>query len=159
MNKWVADIETNGLLDTVNTIHCAAFKRLQCDEWQIFTPDNMHLLGPWIAGNVDCAIFHNGWGYDLPALEKVLQIPFSFKKWNGRKVLHIDTLVMSQVSNPDLEGGHGLDAWGKRLGLHKGDIQKKFDVFTLDMLEYCKRDVEITEKLFVKLMQGFELEV
>ena len=158
-NMWVGDIEANGLLDTVDTIHCACFKRLGCDEWVEFTPDSMHLIGPWIAGNVDVAAFHNGWGYDLPAIEKVLHIPFGFKKWNGRKVLFMDTLVMSQVANPDLEGGHGLEAWGNRLGYPKGSINKEFGVFTPAMLEYCKRDVEITEKLYLKLIKELGLEV
>lgn len=158
MDKWVGDIETNGLIETVDTVHCVVFKRLGCDEYVEFTPDNMHLLGTWIAGNVDCAIFHNGWNYDFPVLEKVLQIPFSFKKWNGRKVLFLDTLVMSQVANPDLEGGHGLEAWGNRLGYPKVK-HEDWSTFTPEMLHRCRVDVEIAEKLYLKLINELGVEV
>jgi DNA polymerase-1 len=53
--------------------------------------------------------------------------------------------------NPIREG-HSLKAWGDRLGFPKGDVET-FEVYTPDMLEYCKQDVNITHKLFQILQE------
>ena len=60
-------------------------------------------------------IGHNIIGFDAPVLEKQwsLQIPKEKLK---------DTLVLSRLWNPSLEGGHSLDSWGKRFGDHKIDF-------------------------------------
>jgi DNA polymerase-1 len=62
----------------------------------------------------------------------------------------IDTLVMSRLYNPQLEGGHSLAAWGERLNFPKGDYHD-WSALTPEMVEYCKQDVSVTQRLYEKL--------
>lgn len=67
----------------------------------------------------------------------------------------IDTLVLSTLYSPSLEGGHGLDAWGQRIGepkIHFNDWSR----LTPEMIKYCHQDVLVTAKLFVKLIKTME---
>ena len=96
-----------------------------------------------ILSTAKCVIGHNLIGFDIPNLESCWQIDFS-----GIEVR--DTLVMSRLHTPDLDGGHSLKAWGKRLGYHKMDFDvEDFDGgLTDEMIEYCLRDVDVTRKLY-----------
>ena len=60
----------------------------------------------------------------------------------------LDTLVLSRLAKPDRKGGHSLRAWGEALGFKKGDYQDSWDEYTSTMLEYCKRDVLVCERLY-----------
>src|SRR3546814_21054030 len=58
-------------------------------------------------------IFHNGLGYDAPTLNRLL----------GTGLLAtalIDTMLMSMLYSPSLDGGHSPPAWGQRLRFPKG---------------------------------------
>ena len=127
------DIETNLAHDT---IWCAiTMKGWETKVWT--KPDG---LQQYLKGEQVCA--HNLIGFDAPVLRKVwdVQIPISKA---------VDTLVMSRLMNPQIEGGHSLKAWGKRLGNDKMDFDTEdFDGgLTDEMIEYCKRDVEVLAKL------------
>ena len=41
MVRYIADIETNGLLPDVSTIHCLVLRDLDTDEVQTFTSENI----------------------------------------------------------------------------------------------------------------------
>ena len=127
------DIETNLAHDT---IWCAiTMKGWETKVWT--KPDG---LQQYLKGEEVCA--HNLIGFDAPVLRKVwnVQIPVSKA---------VDTLVMSRLMNPQIEGGHSLKAWGKRLGNDKMDFDTEdFDGgLTDEMIEYCKRDVEVLAQL------------
>ena len=78
-----------------------------------------------------------------------------------------DTLIVSRLLEPSRENGHSLASWGTTLGLEKIDYEavwrfmfdrretykgECYDVVHMGLLEtYCKRDVEVTEKLFYEL--------
>ena len=63
-----------------------------------------------------------------------------------------DTLIESQLYNPIRDGGHSLESWGERLNYNKGNFTE-FSEYSDNMLEYCKRDVELTRRLSVKLQE------
>ncbi len=87
-------------------------------------------------------VMHNGINYDHPVLA---QFGYHFP------IERIyDTLVVSRVVEPSLEGGHSLRAWGERLGFPKGEVDS-FERYTEEMLEYCIQDVMVTHKLYDKL--------
>lgn len=52
----------------------------------------------------------------------------------------------------DQHGRHGLAAWGRRLGLHKGDFNE-FGRLSDEMVEYCLQDCRVTAKLIERLRQ------
>lgn len=66
-----------------------------------------------------------------------------------------DTLVLSRLWNPSLEGGHSLEAWGRRLGFEKQEFETaRFDEgYCEEMGDYCKQDVRVLQKLHPHLKQ------
>ena len=171
MNEWVFDIEANGLTDTVDKIWVVKFKKVGVGEWLTWSSiegDNSDELLNIIWGDVDVAIGHNILGYDLQTIEKVLHISFGLNKWANKKVQFIDTLVMSEFWNPDLDG-HSLEDWGNRLGFPKMNYRQhlvelgsmtgnepkgfEFSFYHPNMHDYCERDVEVTEKLYLHLKE------
>jgi DNA polymerase I len=62
-----------------------------------------------------------------------------------------DTLVMSRLLNPQLEGGHSLRAWGERIGEYKDDFTDFDGGLSDEMVTYCKQDVTVTAELYRRL--------
>ena len=137
------DIEANGLDPT--EIHCAVTKRP--NEVALTHLSSRSLAHELQKGGQVCG--HNLIGYDLPVMLKLWGI-------NVHRDRVIDTLVMSRLFRPDLDGGHSLAAWGQRLGFAKGD-HDEWDVLSDEMIEYCKRDVDVTEKLYNKLVEQMQM--
>lgn len=104
-------------------------------------------------------VAHNGIGFDFPLLAK---------HWGVKILPHnmVDTLLMSRLYNPELERAegnpkaspHSLEAWGHRLGDYKQDFSDYDGGLTDEMLEYCKQDVNVLEKLYHKLVELLEKE-
>ena len=106
----------------------------------------------------DKIVAHNLIGFDAPILNRLWKTKIGLMK-------AIDTLILSRLLNPSIEGGHSLDAWGKRLGKKKIDYSRLYwrlqgcrdvpkdnlahfnDPHTEAMQRYCKRDVEVLVKL------------
>ena len=86
---------------------------------------------------------HNGFGFDYRVLRDLwdIVIPESNQR---------DTLVLSRLASPSRDGGHGLSAWGDVLGYAKGD-HTDWSQYSPAMLEYCKRDVQLSCHVLRKL--------
>ena len=158
--KLVIDVETNGFLDKLDfKIHCVVFKDIETEEVYSYNPDNL-TKSLQLLNKATLLVGHNIQGFDLPALKKY----FNFN-YTGEI---LDTLLCSrliytnrqeldfQIKDvpPKLIGRHSLESWGYRLGLRKGDFQEfnTFDEWTLDMQDYCERDVEVTYKLYQQII-------
>jgi len=155
----VIDIETDGLLNRMKTVHCAVAKDIKTGVIYEYGPDQIEYFVRALEDNI--VIGHNIINFDIPAL-------WQWCEWNDSKFIgemymqvqsEIDTLVMSRLLNPDRErpkglpqkvGPHSLEAWGMRLGFPKGDCES-FAEYSEDMLEYCKRDVEVTHEVYKAL--------
>lgn len=97
----------------------------------------------------DKIIGHNLIGFDAPKLRE---------HWNVgiRRSQVVDTLTMSRLLNPVLEGGHSLRAWGVRLGGQgKIDFEDYDGGLTDEMITYCKQDVHLTVRLYNHLIEHF----
>ena len=89
---------------------------------------------------------HNIIGFDSPVMNDLLGITLPNV---------VDTLVLSRLYNPQMEGGHSLRAWGERLGFRKGD-HDDWSTLSDEMIEYCERDLDVTAKLYTKLTEKLE---
>ncbi len=143
MNTVFLDIEADGLNPT--KIHCVVTKR--SNEAHLTHLSKRSLIDELAKGGKVCG--HNLIGYDLPVMRKLWGINVS-----SERVL--DTLVLSRLFHPDREGGHSLAVWGMHLGFPKGD-HSEWDVLSDEMIEYCKRDVDVTEKLHNALMVQMQM--
>jgi DNA polymerase I-like protein with 3'-5' exonuclease and polymerase domains len=133
------DLESNGLdpdiiwcvvtrEDGVNTVH--------------LDPDT---LCKALEGSVSiCG--HNLIGYDLPVLERLWGLSVAPERV-------VDTLVLSRLFDPSKSGGHSLRNWGNELGFPKGD-HDDWSMLSDAMIEYCKRDVEVTQAVHESLMRS-----
>ena len=106
----------------------------------------------------DTVVGHNIIGFDLPLIKRLYPF-FTYPP------VIVDTLLLSRLYHPNLYdidkrhewkdmptklyGSHSLEAYGYRLGLHKGDFGKDTDwkEWSQDMQDYCIQDVMVTKKL------------
>ena len=136
------DLEGNGLYHQCTKLHCAVTKDILTGEvrkW-VFPQELDTFLDYLSSAAWLCA--HNGIDHDFPILKKLWG-------WEPRpEQIIVDTLVTSRLLNPDrtpVEGvraPHSVEAWGKRLGRWKPDIED-WSVYTPEMLHRCEEDVEI----------------
>ena len=159
--RLVVDIETNGFLDVLTTIHCIVAYDLDSDTFYHYGPSEIR-EGIALLQQADVLIAHNGIKFDVPAIQKL------FPTFKPKRV--IDTLVCTRLiwANikdidfekfrktlpPKLIGSHSLKAWGYRLGHHKGDYgeqENAWDVFSPEMMDYCEQDVRVTVSLWQRI--------
>ena len=109
------------------------------------TPETLKPLLP----EYDEIVGHNLIGFDAPKLRELWDI--SIKKSQA-----VDTLVLSRLLNPVIEGGHSLRAWGVRLG---GDGKIDFSDYdggwTEEMGKYCIQDVHLTTQVYREIQTHY----
>lgn len=175
----IFDLEGNGLLPKLTKIHCLVIHdtktgvshRFRNNDVENNIEEGLRLL----MDPDDVIAGHNVIAYDIPAIKKLypwFDVPRHRVK---------DTLVLVKVVVPDIKqadmaawkrgvfpsnriGSHSLEAWGYRLGKHKGDYAKEMYAKGLDpweswnpeMEDYCCLDVEVTLDLWNQI-QSTEL--
>ena len=158
----IFDLETDGLLKDVSTIHCLAIYDIDTEE--TFSYNDTGNEEPVVRGiqrlaDADCIIGHNIIGYDIPVLRKLFP-------WFISPGTVIDTLLLSRLYHADmmkldkkhnwkhmpsqLYGRHSLESYGYRLGEFKGSFGKSTDWqnWSQEMEDYCIQDVHVTTKLW-----------
>lgn len=166
--RYIFDIETDGLLDTVSTIHCLILKDIDSGEIISYTdnwPEGVKRLE-----EAELIVGHNIIKYDIPVLKKL-------GTFNTQAQIK-DTLVCTRLIWADIKqsdfnrtdfprkliGSHSLEAWGHRIGNYKGNYDGGWEHFSQEMWEYCIQDVEVTSTLWNKIVaknyseQAMELE-
>ena len=140
-NQVVFDIETTMTADKIWCIVCK-----HNDTYYQFTDGKNLNRFEEFAKQTKEFIGHNIIGFDVPVVKRFLGADV-FKNCKLT-----DTLVLSRLLNPILEGGHSLKNWGTKLGQNKIEFEQ-FDFLSDDMLKYCRNDVALTEKLYKFLMR------
>jgi DNA polymerase I-like protein with 3'-5' exonuclease and polymerase domains len=154
------DIETNGLLDTVDKAHCIVAGNLDNDDVHQFGPDQIPAALDHLK-RADYLIGHNALSFDLPVLKKLYG-------WTpAEHTIVVDTRVCAQTILPnlsdiddqvqamkgpalgELRGSYSLKAWGSRLDMPKvGTDIEDWSVYTPEMLARCDSDAKLTKLLF-----------
>lgn len=158
----IFDLETDGLLSNVTTIHCLAIYDIATKE--TITYNDKGNKEPIVRGiqrleDANCIIGHNIIGFDCPVIRKL------YPWWNNPGVV-VDTLLLSRLYHADmisldkkhnwknmplqLYGRHSLESYGYRLGEFKGSFGKTSDwkEWSQEMEDYCTQDVHVTTKLW-----------
>ena len=133
--KVVLDIETNSTHNKIWLVVTRDIETGAVVSWKQASGLQRYL------DSCDLIIMHNGLAFDKPVLEKTWSVTMN-------QNLVYDTLVSSRLLNPSLEGGHSLEAWGKRLGFPKGEFSDWDGGFTPEMEQYCIQDTLVTQKLY-----------
>ena len=138
--KAVVDIETDSL--NAKEIHCIVAKKYDTGETRQWVQGECGEFREW-SKRIDTFIMHNGISFDAPVLNRLTGSDIRLDQIR-------DTLIESQLYNPVRDGGHSLEAWGKRLDSEKIEYND-YRHYTPEMLEYCKQDVNVTQKLGMAL--------
>jgi hypothetical protein len=199
---YIMDTEGDGLLDEITKFHCLCFKEHTKDNWLVFVDSrhpeydeawdfcvnfraedikvlDLNSFDEWVQGQeVRGLACHNIFGYDLPALNKLLGTEYCFfpESVNGSPTRLIDTLSMSQGLYPDrlpprecptkvkcpvtgktkTVGGHGLMAWGYRVANMKPTIDDWRNQPLKVYINRCIEDVLINEATLDELFKEMD---
>ena len=158
----IFDIETNGLLHNVTTIHCLVIHDTETNQTLSYNDEGS--AEPITRGiqrleDAECIVGHNIINYDIPVITKLFP-------WFTPPSVVIDTLVLSRLYHPDmlaldkrhnwdgmplkLYGRHNLESYGHRLQENKGEFGQDADWqnWSKEMQDYCVQDVKVTTKLW-----------
>jgi DNA polymerase I len=164
MKTLVFDIETDNLYDKVTVTHCAVTIDAETGAVKAYRPDDIPALLQDLAA-ADKLIGHNIMAYDIPVLHKLYGFEYTGELFD---TLIMSRLIWSNVKDEDfaaykagrlqskLIGRYSLEAWGARLGVHKGDYGKQlnaWETFSEEMLVYCIQDVKLTKELYDKILE------
>jgi DNA polymerase I-like protein with 3'-5' exonuclease and polymerase domains len=165
MARYLFDIESDGLLDTISKVWIVALFNIDTKEERQYLEGD---LG-WIEEMSSATLLtgHNIINFDLCALKKMF-------KWEPSKTCNIhDTLLMSQSQNYKRfkSGRHRLDDWGEFLGDSKIDWRAhaiqlglieenspdgaEFQQFHPAMTDYCIQDVRLNFKVYQYLLAEY----
>lgn len=132
----------------VNIIWCIVTKELG-GEHKVFA--DLYTFAGWsgylrdfpsYAQTVDKWVAHNGLSFDVPVVNRILG-----ECVDPQDV--IDTFVVSRLINYSAYRTHGLEEIGLSLGEPKTPFHD-FSMLTEEMVTYCKQDVTVTEKVYLK---------
>lgn len=168
----VSDIETNGLLDTVDKFWCAWIYDSKSDKYTGYTDlfEYAEALANYVKTNEYNLVFHNGINYDIPALQKLLKRPIANS--DALEACVMDTLVLGRLLYANIKdtdagllkahklpgklfGSHSLRAYGYRLGVYKGNYSEQenaWESFSDEMFKYCRQDVVVTTTLYRRML-------
>jgi len=140
---WAIDIEGDPIPSTVVWCLCAV---------KFDTKEEVRLREPtkikeWITDRLregSRFVGHNIIGYDAPTLNRLLGTKIGISDV-------IDTLVLSMVYSPSLDGGHGLGDWGYRLKHPKGN-HSDFSKWSQEQEDYCLNDAILCMKTYMALL-------
>ena len=138
----VFDVEANGLLDDATKIHCLSYTTDGVTYDTLFDYDGMKDL----LLNQQGLIGHNIIRYDVPLLEKILDIRI--------KARLFDTLPMSWVLNYN-RPKHGLESFGEDFGIPKPKIDDWQNLTQDDYRHRCVEDVKINWRLWQDMLKRF----
>jgi DNA polymerase-1 len=141
MREWVLDLETDALFN-YTAIWVAVLRNVKTNQTKIFRYCHKHPepLRQFIADNVDILIGHNIIRFDNEVLKHFrITLPESVRLY--------DTLVVSQLLNYRMKGGHSLENWGEFFKSPKV-LFNDYSKWSLELEERCIQDTLLTSRLY-----------
>jgi DNA polymerase-1 len=169
MARYIFDLEADGFLDELTRIHSLVLRDIDSGEVFSFAQhqdgDYEIRRGVGMLADADLIVGHNVIKFDVPAITKVY--PWFAPKGKVRDTMVLTRLLWPEVKKSDqgnlkknpkymprtLIGKHTLEAWGHRLGLHKGDFKGPWDRWSEVMQRYCEQDVAVTAALWNRIVK------
>jgi DNA polymerase I len=153
---YILDLECDNLLDKVTKIHCVVLKDINTNE--VFS--DLEIIKKKLI-DAKLVIGHNIIAFDTPVLKKILNIDITAEQFDTLVACrliwaHIQELDYKRIHQgfpARLLGRQTLESWGHRLQCYKGQKPLDWETYTPEMLEYCKQDVEVTHKLYNKIIE------
>lgn len=175
------DCETDGLLHQLSTVHVICITEHESGKKWTYRGDRVE-VGVRRLMEAEEVVGHNIIGFDIPAVQKVF--PWFEVKGHITDTLVCSRLMFSHIKDGDFDlfhekklpgaliGSHGLEGWGHRLGMHKGDYKKDkeaeakalgitdpdeihfhvWGTWNQEMEDYCRNDVALTSILYNKIL-------
>ena len=139
----VFDIETDNLLLECTKFWVGYTYCMESKKYEKFLDVNTLIDSLNTATTI---VGHNIIGFDIPALNKLGTTKIR------EDIEVVDTLLLGRLAyyDKDISFGHSLDAYGERLGYAKG-THSDWSKYSEEMDVYCKRDVEVTVKVYQHL--------
>lgn len=152
----VADLEADGLLDTVTKIHVMSLQMQDKDIISLGTEEGCKRIKACFKHHIDKEIpmvIHNGISYDIPMVEQVLGLDLS-------KLMVIDSLALSWYLNTTRQR-HGLATFHEDYGIEKPPIDDWEGLTFEEYKHRCQEDVKINKALWedlkVRLIEMYTL--
>lgn len=142
----VADLEADGLLDTVTKIHVMSLQMQDKPIISLGTEESCKRIKACFKHHIDNEIpmvIHNGISYDIPMVEQVLGIDLS-------KLMVIDSLALSWYLNTTRQK-HGLASFHEDYGIEKPPIDDWEGLTFEEYKHRCQEDVKINKALWEDL--------
>lgn len=145
MKRVIVDAEFDSLTPT--KVWCVVCKDIDDGVSSVFRfdwPEDHDRFDRYVS-SVSCWVGHNLIQFDVPNLNKLLQLGIDWEQC-------IDTLVVSRLVHYERPGGHSVENWSKQFGLHKKEIPVYDDPSMIDeYVERCVQDVEIQYRIYKEL--------
>lgn len=153
--KIIFDIETDGFLQNLSTIHCFVTYEIDSGTTRRFRTNIVEGIG--YLESAELLIGHNIRKFDIPALKKIYNftpngeifdtLEYARKLWP--KIIEKDN--KDNKIPLEFRGRHSLKAWGYRLSDLKGDYEGPWNIYSEEMMEYCEQDVKVTYQLWKEI--------
>lgn len=163
MRIGVFDLETDGFLEVVTTVHVMAVRCVETGKRRVFRAHQME-EGLSYLDQFDLLVGHNIIKFDLPVLTKLYGYT---RHWTSlRDTMVLSRLIWSDIFQQDLArvkkgkfpsnlvGRYSLEAWGHRMGNYKGDYSGGWDAWNQEMEDYCIQDVDVTTDLWSRIVKA-----
>lgn len=155
--RIVLDVEANALINP-DKLWVVVCKDIDTGEYQIFrnvhdddrTKDRLIAL----LQRCTCIVGHNILGYDLPVLHRIIGSAATSSLDIGRCIR--DTLIISKMAHYARKS-HSIEDYGNEFNLPKIEW-KDFSKYDERMVEYCKRDTDISHLVYTKYTKYIEKE-
>jgi len=141
-NATVADLEADALLDEATLIHILCCELQDGKRFDIQGEDHNRIkkFFEYHTKNKIPIVIHNGITFDVPLLEKLLEIDLS-------EVMLIDSLYVSWYLNFS-RMKHGLDSFFEDFGIAKPKIDDWSSLTREEYTHRCREDVKINKALW-----------